>query len=1013
MTQLDERLNERKHQGIEKRIQEALESAEKIIKENGNPPLPPKSADANIDSTVELLLLKQHALVDIYKKGVAEVKPYLNKKKELLAQYITHFEQRIIEKQEETKSFSENVSAEKKALWRDVPYCYWPNLQEVDWDQYDFSQEFLPEYIFFYQLKNNKDQTIVPLVIPFMRNNSTLIIDSNVSKFISWGTISPLVTDMLILRLCTMLPYSSQFCLLDPSGLGEAFPYQSSLPATRDLTLGTSRVLEDIVTDIVRINTKVLNLNTPRLADVAPEMRSGEKFEFIVAANFPEGYDRRSIELLAKIANSGGNAGKYVILVYNPNAEFPSGVSLELFKKLQNGLGDRGLFTSQYLTTSVYKQREDLKGTINKVLENIKTRKPKATSLSFEHLFDTDNTDAWWAGDSSREISASIGGAGANKDGLKIWFGESQDGRSSSHGIVGAQTGMGKTSLYQVLIVNLACKYSPEELQFYLVDGKFGVGFECFSQLPHAKIVSLHTSPELARSVLEELVDEMERRNQLFKSKKVENLFQYRQLQESNTRQKLPRLMLIVDEFQILFEDDQDMRGSVLLKKLAEQGRSVGIHMLLGSQRIENNIPQNEDAITANMQMHIAMSMKAENVKASQKFGPEGKKMISACTLSGQVVINDQGGSDGANVAGRVALLDKTAREEMVNDLQDKWRTSPVEKPLLGQIVLDGIEQPSLLDNTQLKTLFNLYSIRPDAKQWREFAELPVYSGGLGESQWLSVEKPVALWLGKENNIHGQAHIVLKRDDCQHMLLVGENRAARLGMLAFSLLQLMIMHSHEQYQMLVIDSSIKDSPDDSAIKNVIDRMSGDKKVYTDDSAQYIDHLKGVASDMEDRKSMSNESLQQQPNIYIVINDAQRLREIAAPDHNQGNDNVAYSLVNNILKNGARLGIHLIMSFDDMYAVSKVMSRKEIEREFKHKIALQMDQRSSFDLLGDKNASKLQEKGNAPVYAIYRHLAKDVLFKPYCIASNREDDEVNSVSATIDQIVEMTSKWDHS
>jgi S-DNA-T family DNA segregation ATPase FtsK/SpoIIIE len=934
------------------------------------------------------------------------------KKKKLLAQYITHFEQRIIEKQEEAKSFSENSLAEEKALWRDIPYCYWTNLQDVDWGQHDFSQEFLPEDIYIYKFRTKRGQTFAPLVVPFMRNNSTLIIGGNVPEGLYPAGFARMTTDTLILRLCTMLPYSSQFCLLDPSGLGAAFPYQSSLPATRDVTLGTSRVLEDIVTDIVRINTKVLNLKTPRLADVAPEMRSGEKFEFIVAANFPEGYDRRSIELLAKIANSGGNAGKYVILKHNPDAEFPSGVSLELFKKLQNGVGDSALFNYRHGRKSVYVPEKSYE-TLSNGLENIKTRKPKATSLSFEHLVDTDNTDAWWAGDSSREISASIGGAGANKDGLKIWFGESQDGRSSSHGIVGAQTGMGKTSLYQVFIVNLACKYSPEELQFYLVDGKFGVGFECFSQLPHAKIVSLHTSPELARSVLEELVDEMERRNQLFKSKKVENLFQYRQLQDSNTRQKLPRLMLIVDEFQILFEDDQDMRGSVLLKKLAEQGRSVGIHMLLGSQRIENNIPQNEDAITANMQTHIAMSMKAENVKASQKFGPEGKKMISACTLSGQVVINDQGGSDGANVAGRVALLNKTPREQLVNDLQDKWRTSPVEKPLLGQIVLDGIEQPSLLDNTQLKTLFNLYSIRPDAKQWRKFAELPVYSGGLGECQWLSVEKPVALWLGKENNIHGQAHIVLKRDDCQHVLLVGENRAARLGMLAFSLLQLMIMHSHEQYQVLVIDSSIKDSPDDSVIKSVIDSMPGVKKVYTDDSAQFIDYLEGVASDMEERKSMSNESLQQQPNIYIVINDAQRLREIASPDHSQENDNAAYSLVNNILKNGARLGIHLIMSFDDMYAVSKVMSRKEIEREFKHKIALQMDQRSSFDLLGDKNASKLQEKGNAPVYAIYRHLAKDVLFKPYCITSIREEDEVNSVSATIDQIVEMTSTWDHS
>ena len=86
-----------------------------------------------------------------------------------------------------------------------------------------------------------------------------------------------------------------------------------------------SRVLEEILTDIVRIQNSYLDNNTERLVDVDEEILGNAKFELIVAKDFPQAYDRRSIELLAKIANTGPKAGKMVLLDLDSNAELPNG----------------------------------------------------------------------------------------------------------------------------------------------------------------------------------------------------------------------------------------------------------------------------------------------------------------------------------------------------------------------------------------------------------------------------------------------------------------------------------------------------------------------------------------------------------------------------------------------------------------------------------------------------------------------------------------------------------------
>lgn len=195
----------------------------------------------------------------------------------------------------------------------------------------------------------------------------------------------------------------------------------------------------------------------------------------------------------------------------------------------------------------------------------------------------------------------------------------------------------------------MACRYSPEELRLYLVDGKYGTEMAAYRNLPHAEVVSLNTEAELARSVLHELVDEMDRRNVLFQREGVPGLKEYRA-----GGHHMPRILLVVDEYQQFFEGDPDSSASDVLLKLSSQGRSAGIHLLMGSQSFSVKALRNRDEIFGNIHLRIAMQLTGDAVLGLTEFGPAGRKMIqSTCDRPGKLVINSRGGDDAGNKAGR------------------------------------------------------------------------------------------------------------------------------------------------------------------------------------------------------------------------------------------------------------------------------------------------------------------------------------------------------------------------
>src|SRR5204863_7231055 len=133
--------------------------------------------------------------------------------------------------------------------------------------------------------------------------------------------------------------------------------------------------------------------------------------------------------------------------------------------------------------------------------------------------------EQWWHGSSSKGLQVPLGRSGATgRQMLTLGQGTSQ------HVLVAGKTGSGKSTLLHVLITQLALRYSPDEVELYLVDFKKGVEFKTYSrhQLPHARVIAIESEREFGLSVLQRLDAELRARGDQFRRLRVQDLKGFR-----------------------------------------------------------------------------------------------------------------------------------------------------------------------------------------------------------------------------------------------------------------------------------------------------------------------------------------------------------------------------------------------------------------------------------------------------------------------------------------------------
>ncbi len=215
-----------------------------------------------------------------------------------------------------------------------------------------------------------------------------------------------------------------------------------------------------------------------------------------------------------------------------------------------------------------------------------------------------------WSYSSIEGLTFSVGTYGTQS--MDVTIGDEINQRHNA--IITGAVGQGKSNLISVIIHSLCLRYPPEELQLYLLDFKEGVTFKAFSNigqeeyLPHAKALGLESDVSFGIAVLEFLFNEYQRRMALLKSNNVKSI---RDLRKSQPDIKIPRIVVVIDEFQMMFGDDIQTGQQVaeLLEKSVRLFRAAGIHFILASQTLSGNIAlaQKRDSIFSQVPIRIAL----------------------------------------------------------------------------------------------------------------------------------------------------------------------------------------------------------------------------------------------------------------------------------------------------------------------------------------------------------------------------------------------------------------------
>jgi S-DNA-T family DNA segregation ATPase FtsK/SpoIIIE len=749
----------------------------------------------------------------------------------------------------------------------------------------------------------------------------------------------------LVLRIAAQFPRQVRFTLLDPVGYGRSFPMAKSLPAIRETGDDVGNDVRAVLQDVRRLMKDVIGFHE-RFDRLPDEIQASERYEIIVAADFPKAraYDRRCIEALAELARVGPQAGRYLFLHWPTDAPLP--------REAQDVTFDNCLSLDLELPDLILDAPPE-PALAQKILAAIReTNSAARPAAGVDRLLPAE--DVWWTQSSAEALVAPVGGAGTD---LTLRF----DGSLRSHALVSAAAGGGKSNLLHALILGLASRYGPDELELYLVDLKEGVEFNAYGRLPHAAVVSLNTEPALARAVVGDLCTELQRRLELFNAARVQNLDAYRKA--GSPGGTLPRILLIVDEYQELFRDASDDQVSDDLRLLATQGRAPGVHMVLASQSASAPPGMlHARQIMDNVLTRAVLRLRPDAIAGLTDFGPAGREMIRSCDQPGKVVINDQGGQDGGNRLGQVVFVEATARDAAVRRMEELAR----KRGLIGQPQLfNGKESPSVAENPVVRNA--LAAPRgPDTQALGALARTRWVDGGFDRADWRGADRPIPLWIGRQRHIHGHATVLLGRRDGAHLLIVGGAAEGARGMTTGVLASLAAAADPAA---VTVELLVPGEPDPllQDFKTLAAARGLELGEHTTPAA-VTQRLIDLAATLD---AVPNSTAKSRVLLLFDPDDDPDLRRPADPTSRDRSP--ALAALRRILADGPRFGLHLVLVVRSPRALTTVLDdRRGDLRTIRWRAAVKMsedDSRRLFDQASaaarlDPRAAVLQDLENA-------------------------------------------------
>ena len=773
----------------------------------------------------------------------------------------------------------------------------------------------------------------IPLSLTFPDQGSLLFETSE-----SGDSSAASVMNNIILRLLTATPPGKiSFTIIDPVGLGQSFAglmhlsdYEESLINRRIWT--QREQIEERLSELGEHIEKVIQMYLRNeYANITEyNERAGsvaEKYHFLVIADFPAGFSENAARHLQSIATSGPRCGVFTLIHWDHRHPLPDGFApYELRKNSVCLQREHGLFflNKEQATSGaalVFDTPPDAGLAVSLITKIGKSSiDSNRVQVPFSQI--APQPSEMWCNDTTSELRIPIGRTGATKlQYLAIGKGTRQ------HALFAGKTGSGKSTLFHVIITNLALSCSPDQVEFYLIDFKKGVEFKCYAskRLPHARVVAIESDREFALSVLQRVDEELKRRGDLFRNLGVQDLSGYK---KAGGSEPMPRSLLLIDEFQEFFVEDDTIAqtASLLFDRIVRQGRAFGIHVLLGSQSLGGAYTLAR-ATLGQMVIRVALQCNEADAYLIMDDSNSAPRLLSR---PGEGIYNDAGGAVSGNNPFQVVWLPDDERDAWLDKVREVALEKHDQHP--GPIVFEGNTPADIAENTLLQSAIS--TLPADAPS------------------------SARCWLGAPNSIKGPTAAVFQRQSGNHLLVVGQRDEVTLSMLGIALLSLAVQHPVGSAKFVIFNSAPAGSPDDEFINSITSAIPHMVNVVR--GQDIAEAMIEIAAELKAR-SGDAEHASKAPSVFLFINGLHRFKKLRHEDDfsfsSDDSGSNPGSQLNEVISGGSSLGIHLIVTVDTFNNVNRAISRKALS-EFEMRVVFQMSANDSASLIDSPKASGL-------------------------------------------------------
>ncbi|MCW5766814.1 MAG: AAA family ATPase, partial [Phycisphaeraceae bacterium] len=781
-----------------------------------------------------------------------------------------------------------------------------------------------------------------------------------------------------VLRLLTSFPAGKvRFTLIDPVGLGQSFAgfmhlsdYEQAIVGDKIWTeprhieqklTDLTEHMEDVIQKYLRNEYESIDAYNAQAGEVA------EPYRFLVLADFPTNLTDQAAKRLASIIASGPRCGVYTLILADARHKPPPGLHMadlekaagvRLVYRAGRFVREDGGFNGLELSLDAPPPEQAFTDLIHRLGESLKD----STRVQVPFATVAPGPGEQWSLASDRDVTVPIGRAGATKlQHLTLGKGTAQ------HALIAGRTGSGKSTLLHAIITSAALWYAPGQVELYLVDFKKGVEFKTYvtHALPHARVIAIESEREFGLSVLRRLDAELKRRGNLYRDLNVQDLAGFRQAAPGTP---MPRVLLIVDEFQELFVEDDKIaqEATLLLDRLVRQGRAFGMHVVLGSQTLGGAYSLARSTI-GQMAVRIALQCSEADAYLIMSDDNSAPRLLSR---PGEAIYNDASGAVEGNSPFQVVWLPDEQRDDFLGRVRAEARARPA--PAEPPIVFEG-------------------NVPADVSRLAPLAALL-------EAPAPPEAAPAAprLWLGEPVSIKEATASVFRRQSGTNTLIVGQKDESALAMIAVGMIGLAAQEPPSPPgaaemlcpRFVVLDGTPTDEPGAGLLASIGAWLP--QGALCPEYREATDAVARVHAELQRRKAADTGAAPARaPGLYLFIHGLQRFRALRKKEDEFGFSDAGDAaapapdrMFAEILSDGPALGVHTVAWCDTVTNLDRTLSRQSL-REFDVRVLFQMSPTDSSALIDGPAAGLIGQNR-----ALFHSEEQGVLekFRPWAVPS---------------------------